>query len=274
MGRAPNPPTYNPRLATGPAPPRRGAAPRPKRTRRAASAPAPVDPVKQIPLPIAPPPDLGFDRLVVGRNAQAVAHLQGLLNGAAAAAPVYLWGGPGSGKTRLLQALAAQQQADGARVGWFDAHTPLPWVLDEAWRLVVVDGCDALDAAHQQAAFALYVEADMQGVQWAAGGRLPPVDLALRDDLRSRLGWGHVFALHALGEDETRAALRREADHRGIFLSDEVMDYVLRHLRRDLGHLMGLLARLDGYALAEHRPVTVPLLKKLLAESAAQGQAG
>ena len=47
------------------------------------------------------------------------------------------------------------------------------------------------------------------GLQWAAAGRLPPVDLPLRDDLRTRLAWGHVFALQSLGEGETRAALRR-----------------------------------------------------------------
>jgi DnaA family protein len=159
-----------------------------------------------------------------------------------------------------------QRQAEGERVGWFDAADALPWVLDDGWSLVVVDRCDTLDAEHQQAAFALFVEAGTQGVQWAAAGRLPPVDLPLRDDLRSRLGWGHVFALQPLAEGETRAALRREADRRGILLSDEVMDYLLTRFRRDMGHLMSLLDRLDGFALAEQRAVTVPLLKKMLAE--------
>ena len=227
--------------------------------------------MKQMPLALMPLPADGFDSLVVGRNGAAVQHLRGLGAGLAlgAAAPVYLWGGAGSGKTRLLRALVNQCQADGDRVGWFDAAAALPWALDEGWRLVVVDGCDALDAAHQHAAFSLFVEADLHGVQWAAAGRLPPVDLPLRDDLRSRLGWGHVFALHALADAQTRAALRRDADRRGIFLSDDVMDYLLTHLPRDLHHLMGLLARLDGFALAEQRPVTVPLLKKMLAEEAA-----
>jgi len=222
--------------------------------------------MKQIPLPITPPPAEGFDSLVVGRNAAAVQHLRNLAVGAGASAPVYLWGDAGTGKTRLLRALVAQRQAEGERVGWFDAADALPWVLDESWSLVVVDRCDALDAAHQQAAFALFVEAGTHGVQWAATGRLPPVDLPLRDDLRSRLGWGHIFALQPLAEGETRAALRREADRRGIFLSDEVMDYLLTRFRRDLGHLMALLDRLDGFALAEQRPVTVPLLKKMLSE--------
>ncbi len=224
--------------------------------------------MKQLPLPIQLPANEGFDALVVGRNDHAVQHLRGLVPGAGLAAPVYLWGETGSGKTRLLRALAAQHQAQGERVGWFDAGAALPWVLDETWSLVVVDRCDALDAAHQQAAFALFVEAGTQGVQWAAAGRLPPVDLAVRDDLRTRLGWGHVFALQPLAEDETRAALRREADHRGILLPDEVIAHLLTHFERDMAHLMALLDRLDGFSLAEKRHITVPLLKKMLADEA------
>jgi len=226
--------------------------------------------MKQIPLPIAPPPAEGFDSLVVGRNAAAVQHLRSLAVGAGASAPVYLWGDSGTGKTRLLRALAAQRQAEGERVGWFDAVDPLPWTLDEGWSLVVVDRCDALDAEHQQAAFALFVEAGTQGVQWAAAGRLPPVDLAVREDLRTRLGWGHVFALQPLAESELRAALRREADRRGVFLSDEVMDYLLTRFARDLKHLMAQLDRLDRFSLANKRPITVPMLKLMLAEEGAE----
>jgi hypothetical protein len=132
--------------------------------------------------------------------------------------------GPGgSGKTHLLRALAHDCSRQGQRVGWFDAADPVPWPLAADWSLVVIDRCESLDADAQHAAFALFVEATVQGVQIAAAGRLPPVDLPLRDDLRTRLGWGHVFALQPLSEAETRAALRREADRRGIFLSDEVM---------------------------------------------------
>jgi DnaA-homolog protein len=221
--------------------------------------------MKQIPLALVPPQSGGFDSLQQGPNAQAVQHLRSLVM---PAAPVYLWGGSGTGKTRLLRALAAERQHEGERVGWFDAADPLPWALDESWSLVIVDNCEALDPMHQQAAFALFVDAGSHGVQWAAAGRLPPVDLPLRDDLRTRLAWGHVFALQALGEGETRAALRREADRRGILLSDDVMDYLLTRFQRDLKHLMQLLDRLDEFALAEHRAVTVPLLKKMLAEQA------
>ena len=95
---------------------------------------------------------------------------------------------------------------------------------------------------------------------------MPPVDLPLRDDLRSRLGWGHVLAIAPLSEEQTRATLRREADRRGLFLSDDVMDYLLTRFARDLKHLMVLLDRLDEFALVTKRAITVPLVKQMLAE--------
>ena len=95
-------------------------------------------------------------------------------------------------------------------------------------------------------------------------GTLPPADLPLRDDLRSRLGWGHVFQLQLLSEPERRAVLRQQADARGIFLSDEVMDFMLRRFSRDLASLVQLLDHLDGYALQTQRAITIPLIKSML----------
>jgi DnaA family protein len=219
--------------------------------------------MKQIPLAIGPDSLPTFDSYLTSANAAAVAHLRAL---AMPAAPVYLWGPAGSGKSHLLRALVHEVQVLGESAGCFDADDATPWVPQEGWSLVVVDRCEELDAQRQQAAFALFVQAADMGVQWAAAGRVPPVDLPLRDDLRTRLAWGHVFALQPLGEGETRAALRREADRRGIFLSDEVMDYVLNRSARDLGTLMQVLERMDRFALARQRSVSVPLLRQMLQE--------
>ena len=222
--------------------------------------------MRQIPLAIAPEAQPDFDSYVPGANAAALSHLRSL---AWPAAPIYLWGPASCGKTHLLRALAARVVAAGQQVAWFDAAEPLPWTLSPAWSLVVVDRCEALDAAAQHAAFALFEDATTHGVQWAAAGRLPPVDLAVREDLRTRLGWGHVFALQPLAEAEMRAALRREADRRGVLLSDEVMDYLLTRFERNLQPLMAQLERLDRFSLANKRAITVPMLKLMLAEEGA-----
>jgi DnaA-homolog protein len=92
----------------------------------------------------------------------------------------------------------------------------------------------------------------------------PPADLLLREDLRTRLGWGHVYQLRALGESERRSVLRRAADERGVFLGDEVMDFMLTRFSRDLSSLMLLLERLDGYALRTQRAITIPLIRSML----------
>ena len=219
--------------------------------------------MKQIPLAIGIEAANSFDNFLPGANALAVAHLQAL---GPPSAPVYLWGPSGSGKTHLLQALVNHGEAQGLRAGWFDAGDAAPWPFDEAWALVVIDACDTLDADQQHAAFALFVEAATRGVPVAAAGRVPPVDLPLREDLRTRLAWGHVFAVLPLGEPEVRAALRREADRRGVFLSDEVMSYLLTRFARDLKYLMAQLDRLDEFSLANKRAITVPLLKQMLIE--------
>jgi DnaA family protein len=230
--------------------------------------------MRQIPLDLAFEATPTFDDFVPGNHAGVLQHLRTL---GALAAPVYLWGASGCGKTHLLRALAHRVQAAGGQAGSFEPGTPLPWALEPAWSLVTLDRCDDLPEEAQRAAYALFEDAAAAGVPFAAAGRLPPVDLPLRDDLRTRLGWGHVFALEALSEPESRAALRREADRRAVFLSDEVMNHLLAHHPRDLAHLVSVVERLDRYSLERSRSITVPLLKQMLAQEeadAAQAAAG
>jgi DnaA family protein len=219
--------------------------------------------MKQIALPIGLERAPVFSSYIAGANGAVVAHLRALDSGAA---PCYLWGPAGVGKTHLLHACGDHVRERGGRSAWFDGRVPPPWTVDAGTALITIDDCQALDAGRQHAAFALFVEAAVTGVPIVAAGRLPPVDLPLREDLRTRLGWGHVFAVAPLSEAETRAALRREADRRGLFLPDEVIDYLLNHFARDLKHLSQQLDALDAYALAEKRAPTLPLLLRMLAE--------
>jgi DnaA family protein len=100
-----------------------------------------------------------------------------------------------------------------------------------------------------------------------AAGNAPPTGLALREDLRTRLGWGLVYQLRPLADAEKAQYLRAEATRRGFALSEEVVWYLLTHLPRDLGRLRALLDRLDRHSLARQRPVTLPLVREVLSKN-------
>jgi DnaA family protein len=240
--------------------------------------------MKQLILELAWPPLPPFAGFLPGENALVVAQLR---EQAWPGEPVYLWGPAGAGKTQLLRELRARAQDEGRVAQWFDAATPLPWSLADDAALVLLDGVESWCAEQQHAAFTLFAEAGSRageaasragaagaatrlGVQFVSAGRLPPVDLPVRDDLRTRLGWGPVHAVQPLTEGDTRVALQHEARRRGIVLGDEVLDYLLTRFARDLKSLMHLLHRLDGFALAEKRAITVPLLKRMLDEEGAE----
>jgi DnaA family protein len=215
--------------------------------------------------------DIGLARapslagFLAGPNEAAVRHLQ-VWAGSPTRSPVptYLWGPAGSGKTHLLMAVAESLREQGASAGWLDPTLAEPPPFDERWAVLLLDDVHLYSAVQQHAAFAWFVQAQTLQRGVLAAGALPPADLKLREDLRTRLGWGHVFQLQVLSEPERRAVLRQAADARGVFLSDEVMDFILTRFSRDLGSLLQLLDHLDAYALQTQRAITIPLIRSML----------
>ena len=225
--------------------------------------------MKQLALDIGLAPDPSFANFYAGPNAAAVRQLECWSgNVLHSPVPTYLWGEEASGKTHLLKAVSAALRGQGASSGWMDASMLQPPEFSESWCAVIMDDCHLYTPARQQAAFNWFVNAlgtaDGQPRWVLAAGNVPPADLPLREDLRTRLGWGNVFALQALTDAERRAVLRREAGARGVVLGDEVMDFVLTRFSRDLGSLMHLLDKLDSFALQTRRAITIPLIKSML----------
>jgi DnaA family protein len=225
--------------------------------------------MKQIALDIGLPTGPTLDSFFAGPNEAALRHLALWVSEQSSAparspVPTYLWGMSGCGKTHLLKAAREALREQGGAVGWLDASVLVPPEFNEDWVAVMMDEVHLYTAVQQHAAFNWFVNSQTHQRGVLAAGELPPADLKLRDDLRTRLGWGHVFQLHALNDPERRAVLRRAADARGIFLGDEVMDYILTRFSRDLGSLMELLNLIDRYALQTKRGITIPLIKSMM----------
>ena len=88
--------------------------------------------------------------------------------------------------------------------------------------------------------------------------------LNVRDDLRTRFGWGLIYQLHGLTDEDKIDALERAANARGIQISAGVLPYLITHYRRDMSSLSQMLEQLDHYSLVTKRPITLPLLRELM----------
>jgi DnaA family protein len=95
-------------------------------------------------------------------------------------------------------------------------------------------------------------------------GNAPPHSLQLREDLRTRLGWGLIFQTHLLADDEKMQAIEQAAQARGLALSPDVLPWLLNRFYRDMPNLMALIDALDAYSLETKRAVTLPLVRELL----------
>lgn len=205
--------------------------------------------MKQLLLDIQPAALPTLDNFVVGRNAEALHSLRLAASGNKDARFIYLWGSNGSGKSHLLQACAELARQHNVH-------------------LVVAENVQRLSEEQQIDLFNIYNQlradtSDHGGVLLASGDAAP-AQMGLRDDLATRLSWGLVYQLHPLTDEEKSQALRTHAQERGMKLPEDVVDYCLRHLRRDLPTLLATLDALDEWSLTEKKPVTVPMLRKLL----------
>jgi DnaA family protein len=178
--------------------------------------------------------------------------------------PIYLWGASGTGKTHLLSAVQRDLQERGEPFGYMDSQMTEPPSFNAAWRVVLMDDVHRFTAVQQHAAFNWFVNSQTTGCSVFATGDVSPIGLLLRDDLRSRLGWGDIFALQALSDDAQQQVLRASASARGLALGDDVLTYMSTRFSRDLGNLMQWLDKLDQYALQTKRAITLPLLKQML----------
>jgi DnaA family protein len=212
----------------------------------------------QLLLGIAPEWSPTLDNFVAGRNVELLSALRHALVATQGERALYVWGDHGSGKSHLLQAAVAHARAAGEAAVYARGAVPA------AAAVVAVDDVEGLDDAAQVALFALYNRLRENGGVLLASGTRAPAFLQLRDDLRTRLGWGLVYQVHALNDDEKAQALCQHALARGFELPNEVTTYLLRHGRRDLPALLATLDALDEHCLRLKRAASVPLLKEVM----------
>jgi DnaA-homolog protein len=188
---------------------------------------------------------------------------------------IYWWGPVGSGRTHLLEAMTNAARNAGLACFPLSPREPSAWVrLEESMpslsqvsapSLITVDDVESLDERLMGALFRVLngVQAS-ENIHILMAGKSAPANLALREDLRTRLGWGLVFQTQLLNDDEKIQALEQASKARGLVLSPDVLPWLLNRFYRDMPNLMALIDALDAYSLETKRAVTLPLVRELL----------
>lgn len=203
-----------------------------------------------------------LDNFVPGGNRELLGRLRAL------AAPdsfdaIYIWGPPGCGRSHLLRAVTdralSRRPTTHAIAGGIGESLPLA-----PGSLLLIDDVDQLSAAGQSALFKTFNAARLAGLALLLSGPVPPRELALREDLRTRIGQTLIYEIKPLSDEEKADALQRHALMRGMRMDEALLQYLLRHGRRDLPALMSVLDALDRVSLEQQRPATLPLLREVM----------
>lgn len=211
--------------------------------------------MRQLLLDLIPDTPPTLENFAPGGNADALTALAGWLAPENRETCLLLWGESGAGKTHLLRASGGEYHDAAADPGLQQGTEAL---------FLAIDNVEALNGDGQIALFNHFNRLRAAGGRLLAAAQLPPLQLDLREDLRTRLGSGLIFRLRPLSDEEKVAILSEQAKKRGMRLSREALDYILARAPRDMRSLSAFLAALDRYSLEQKRPLTLPLLREVL----------
>ena len=241
---------------------------------------------RQFALDLSHTPKASLDNYLPGKDLALISTLQELSKAWHGRTPhqtknplnhrwIYWWGPEGYGRTHLLAAMTNTAEDAGIQYFCLNPREPISWVrLEEKINnlaqsdlpsVITVDDVDALDERLVGALFRVLncVQAS-KNIYILMAGKAAPTNLNIREDLRTRLGWGLVFQTQLLNDDEKIQALEQAAKSRGLVLSPDVLPWLLNRFYRDMPNLMALIDALDAYSLETKRAVTLALVRELL----------
>lgn len=192
----------------------------------------------QLLLNIHPPSIKSLENFVIGDNFEAISVIKKFTTDKNLQF-FYLWGVQGSGKSHLSSVVKKNN-------------------------ILVIEDIESMNDIEQIQAFSIFNNCKENGKKLFITGSNSPNNMGLRSDLASRLSWGIVYQIKALSDNEKKLALLNHSKQKGMSSNVKVIDYCMKNLKRDLHYLIATLDALDSWSLKTKKPMTIPLLKKLL----------
>lgn len=185
---------------------------------------------------------------------------------------LYLWGESGTGKSHLLQAACKQAAESEHHV----AYIPLNQIDELSAEmlhdlgeldLVCIDDVESVigQIEWQQGLTWLYNELKDNNHSLIISGNTSPASSKLElDDLKSRLSSDQVIQIKSPNDELKIKILKLKAKERAFELSDEVIEFLIRRVDRNLTSLIEVLDKIDHVSLAAKRKITIPFVRELI----------
>lgn len=236
-------------------------------------------------------PNYTFDTFVVGSNNRfaqsaslAVAESPG-----EAYNPLYIYGGPGLGKTHLMHSIGhfILERNPEAKVLYVTSEEFTNEVIEsirsgnasamnkfrEKYRTIDVLMIDDVQfiigkESTQEEFFHTFNHLHVSGKQIIISSDKPPKDIeTLEARLRTRFEWGLIADISSPDYETRMAILRKKEELDGLeryHIPDEVMQYIANNITSNIRELEGSLNKLIALANLENKPIDIPLAAEAL----------
>jgi DnaA family protein len=180
---------------------------------------------------------------------------------------VFFYGGRSCGKTHLLQGCIFKALEQNLKATYIDINQTLPnnflnTLSDYDW--VCVDNIEQLSVIQQQELFDLYNQIKHTNTKLIVSASLPPGELMLLADLKTRLSLAVVYHLEQLDDQEKIALIQRKMQDRNLEIDDKVYAYLFKVFSRDLSVVLSAIDQLDQESLRQKSSISIPFVKKIL----------
>ncbi len=229
----------------------------------------------QLPLTFGQTESFSFDQFLNGSNSEVVQKLRLIVEPELQKESIFIWGAKGVGKSHLLQALCkalaeSDQQSVYLPLSHRQKFTPLFLEGLEELPVICLDDVDQItgDQEWEKAIFHLFNRVkELDHILLMSAGSAPKTIEFKLPDLASRMNWGLIYQLQDLEDDKKLTVLQQRADKKSFALPDDVGEFLIKRLPRDMHALCGFLDKLDHASLAAKRKLTVPFVKELLEQN-------
>lgn len=180
----------------------------------------------------------------------------------------HIYGEHLTGKTHLLKAWVNHANHTSKNAIYIDANELKQQFIAELnleqFHFIAIDNIDRLNNERQIELFDLFnhIKLNNRNNHLLTSSTINLNFSTLRDDLKTRIHSGLIFALKQMNELELIDALNTYTIQEGIKFKRQELEYVLKHYTRNLGKLIQLINQLSKSALRQKKEITIPFIKQ------------